>query len=183
MCTTPPATTFGASKKLITQCVVLRRCDIQRIPVIKWVIILGFHKAHQRGGILYGCDKKGVMSVVAKEFGCHTPSRRHICGLPQKTHDRALSTVVGSSSSRRRRRVLPTAMGHAFARPLRLLHLHVSGLRMILYVRTPVDKYCQRYCVLSHVSAHITVSPKWHVVGVRDHEAWHRMGCGIQRLG
>ena len=44
--------------------------------------------------------------------------RRHRCGLPQKTHDRASSIGAGSSSHQHRRRVLQTTMGHEFARPL-----------------------------------------------------------------
>ena len=43
--------------------------------MIKWVVISGFDK--RITGVVYstGCDKQGVISVVAKEFGCHTPSR------------------------------------------------------------------------------------------------------------
>ena len=56
----------------------------------------------------------GVMTVVAKEFGFYTPSRsgcdkRGAIAVPYMT-------------------VYTTAMDHAFARPLHLLHLHVAGL-------------------------------------------------------
>ena len=71
----------------------------------------------------------------------------------KKTQHRSVNTGAGSSS-RRGRNGFPTAMGHAFTRPLHLLYLHDAGLHMMWYVRTPVD----RYCVAPHVSARITVS-------------------------
>ena len=43
---------------------------------------------------------------------------------------------------------------------LRLLHLHVADLRMLWYPRTPV---VGRRCMLSHVSAHITVSSRLYL--------------------
>ena len=52
---------------------------------------------------------------------------------------------------------------HTFASPWHVLHPHVAGLHIMGHARTPVD----RYCVLSHVSAHVTVSPRWYLEGVR----------------
>ena len=37
-----PGDNISASEKLITRCVILRGCDIQRIPVMEWVVISGF---------------------------------------------------------------------------------------------------------------------------------------------
>ena len=43
--------------------------------VIKWVIILEFDGAYHRVVYPTGCGKKHVVSVAAKEDGCHAPSR------------------------------------------------------------------------------------------------------------
>ena len=75
-----PVITFEPRRKLSTS--VLYSGGVI-YSVSQTVSILGFDEAYHPGGILYWCDKKGVKSVVAKEFGCHTPSSRHGCGLPQ----------------------------------------------------------------------------------------------------
>lgn len=53
----------------------------------------------------------------------------HRCDFLHKTRDRALS--IGSSSRCRPRRLLPTALGHAF-KTLHPLHLHAAGFHNTL---------------------------------------------------
>ena len=42
------------------------------------------------------------------------------------------------------------------------MHTMTKTNHIMWYARTPVD----RYCVLSRVSAHVTVSPRWYLGGV-----------------
>ena len=60
-------------------------------------------------------------------------------------------------------------MAHAFARPVHHLHLHVAGFPKMWHARTPLD----RYGVVSHVSAHITISPDSPFL----HYRWKKNDC------
>ena len=92
-------------------------------------------------------------------------SKRHRCGLPQETHGRAVSTGAGSSSRRRRRRVLPTAMGHVFARPL-----HSSTSMLLVSMPVCCDMLAHLWRLLVCSCRGITQATSWGCHLVMRHD-------------
>ena len=98
------------------------------LPGLSTYSAVGALVAHAVAGLSVSC----AVGALAAAGGTGVVWRKKL--------DRAWST--GSNSRRHRERVLPTAMAHAFARPLHLLHPHVAGVYMLWYARTPVETAC-----------------------------------------